>query len=394
MRLPPPLGDAERRGRVGACRRAGAERYGVALAKALAQPPVAAEWCLPLVRRAAPRSSGSATAPISTRLAAASRAARRRRAPELHDGLRRAPEASADAIRLPAPRRASRRSVRWPSDAESRPAGPDGAWPASTRSRTRRAASARRRPPSTSPRASPRPASGARHRPRPAGERDLGARRCARTAPRATTCSTAHRLPSSCTPPPSRTSTSSRRKPDLAGAVVELSRHDDGERYLAQALASGTRPLRLRLPRLPAVARAAHGQRARRGRPRARPGAGGVLRARRPDAADALGRADPAAAQPESRRSAASCSRWSTRRTRLAQRGRGGGAAALRRARLPHLRPALGASRRGAEPRPARDCLRPSLRRSRRLLEGGDGACRARLSPHRNAAASAAASRS
>jgi 16S rRNA (guanine527-N7)-methyltransferase len=26
------------------------ERYGVALAKALAQPPVAAEWCLPLVR--------------------------------------------------------------------------------------------------------------------------------------------------------------------------------------------------------------------------------------------------------------------------------------------------------------------------------------------------------
>ena len=27
-----------------------AERYGVAVAKALAQPPVAAEWCLPLVR--------------------------------------------------------------------------------------------------------------------------------------------------------------------------------------------------------------------------------------------------------------------------------------------------------------------------------------------------------
>jgi len=29
-------------------------------------------------------------------------------------------------------------------------------------------------------------------------------------------------------------------KPDLAGAVVELARRDDGERYLAQALASGT----------------------------------------------------------------------------------------------------------------------------------------------------------
>ena len=53
-------------------------------------------------------------------------------------------------------------------------------------------------------------------------------------------------------------------KPDLAGAVVELSGRADGERYLAQALASGQRPLRLRLPRLPAVARAADGQRARR----------------------------------------------------------------------------------------------------------------------------------
>src|SRR5579863_5469128 len=29
-------------------------------------------------------------------------------------------------------------------------------------------------------------------------------------------------------------------KPDLAGAVVELARRDDGERYLAEALASGT----------------------------------------------------------------------------------------------------------------------------------------------------------
>ena len=80
-------------------------------------------------------------------------------------------------------------------------------------------------------------------------------------------------------------------------------------------------------------------------------------------------------------------------RTRLAHAGRGGSAPALRRARLPHLRPALGAPRRGSEPRAARDCLRPSLRRSRRLLEGGDGACRARLSPHPNVVASVAASR-
>ena len=41
--------------------------------------------------------------------------------------------------------------------------------------------------------------------------------------------------------------------------------------------------------------------------------------------------------------------------------------------------PALGAARRGTEPRPARDRLRPPLGRSRRVLEGGDGACRARL---------------
>src|SRR6266498_2571688 len=47
----------------------------------------------------------------------------------------------------------------------------------------------------------------------------------------------------------------------------------------------------------------------------------------------------------------------------------------------------LGASRRGAEPRPPCDCVRPPLARRGRLLEGGDGACRACL----NAAASAGA---
>ena len=119
-------------------------------------------------------------------------------------------------------------------------------------------------------------------------------------------------------------------KPDLAGAVVELSGRSDGERYLAQALASGQRPLRLRLPRLPAVARAAHGQRARRVRPRARAGAGGVLRARRPDAAPALGRADPAAAQPEPRHRRRCCSRWSTaaRASRIRSRRKCGGTSA------------------------------------------------------------------
>ena len=41
--------------------------YGVAVAKALALPPVAAEWCLPLVRPGGAASSGSARAPISSR---------------------------------------------------------------------------------------------------------------------------------------------------------------------------------------------------------------------------------------------------------------------------------------------------------------------------------------
>ena len=73
-------------------------------------------------------------------------------------------------------------------------------------------------------------------------------------------------------------------------------------------------------------------------------------------------------------------------------RCRGRARAPSRRARLPHAGAALGAAGRGAEPRPARDRLRPALRRRRGLLEGGDGACRAFLS--RSDAASAAASRS
>ena len=52
--------------------------------------------------------------------------------------------------------------------------------------------------------------------------------------------------------------------------------------------------------------------------------------------------------------------------------------------------PAVGSDRRGAEPRPAGDRVRPHLPGRRRLLEGGDGACRARLA---HAGASAAGSR-
>ena len=79
-------------------------------------------------------------------------------------------------------------------------------------------------------------------------------------------------------------------------------------------------------------------------------------------------------------------------RTRLAAEVEQRAAPPLRRPRLHHVRAPLGAPRRGAEPRAARDRLRPPLGRRGGLLEGGDGACRASMT-HR-AAASAAASRS
>ena len=45
-------------------------------------------------------------------------------------------------------------------------------------------------------------------------------------------------------------------RPELAGAAVELARRDDGETFLPDALAPAPRPLRLRLHRLSALARA------------------------------------------------------------------------------------------------------------------------------------------
>jgi 16S rRNA (guanine527-N7)-methyltransferase len=62
------------------------DAYGVALAKALGQPPVAAEWCLPLVRPGGaavlwlgPSADLEAVAKVSELLGGA--------APEVHDGL-------------------------------------------------------------------------------------------------------------------------------------------------------------------------------------------------------------------------------------------------------------------------------------------------------------------
>ncbi len=182
-------------------------------------------------------------------------------------------------------------------------------------------------------------------------------------------------------------------KPDLAGAVVELSGRSDGERYLAQALASGTDSydfVFLDCP--PSLGPLTVNALAASDRVLV-PVQAEYYALEGLDAAPPLGRADPAAAQsePRHRRTAAHDGR---RPHTPRASGRGGSAPALRRPRLPHLRPALCTPCRGSKPRTACDCLRPSLRRSRRLLEGGDGACRARLSLPHNVEASVAASRS
>ncbi len=62
------------------------EAWGVALAKALAQPPVAAEWCLPLVRTGGAAILWLGERADIERLAAVSEQVGGG-APELHDGL-------------------------------------------------------------------------------------------------------------------------------------------------------------------------------------------------------------------------------------------------------------------------------------------------------------------
>ena len=277
---------------------------GVAVAKALAPPPVAAEWCLPLVgpggvARALGRRDAPSPTPVARGRRAARRRARREPAPACSSCASRP-----DAAGLPAPagrrEEASARVTRHHPGLPGNPACRAG----STRSRTRRAASARRRPPSTSRRASPRRASGrssstsTRRRTRPRGSG------CARTARRATTCSTARRSRELAKPTAFPNLFLVPSKPELAGAAVELSRRDDGERYLAESLADAER-LRLRPARLPAVARPADRERARGRRPRDRAGAGRVLRARGARAADAVDQPDQGAAEPAARDRAA-----------------------------------------------------------------------------------------
>ena len=80
------------------------DAYGVAVAKALAQPPVAAEWCLPLVRPGGaailwlgPTADIELLARVSALLGGGE--------PEEHDGLVVLPKLEPDAARVPAPRR-------------------------------------------------------------------------------------------------------------------------------------------------------------------------------------------------------------------------------------------------------------------------------------------------
>ena len=95
--------------RLGPGRGAGADWAGVALAKALAPPPVAAEWCLPLVR---PGGAGVLWVGESADLEA-----RRRASPpgspascaEAPRGLAVLRKTGADAGRLPAARRRRRK---------------------------------------------------------------------------------------------------------------------------------------------------------------------------------------------------------------------------------------------------------------------------------------------
>ena len=162
------------------------------------------------------------------------------------DGFARDPQDGPDAGRLSAPGRRGEEAPAglkkpWPerrlvSDLAARLA----RWRRSTRLRTRRAASARRRPPSTSPRASPRPASArswstsTRRRTRPRGSG------CARTARRPTTCSTASPLAELAKP-------TQFREP-LPRPLAARARRRGGRARRSATTASASSPTRSRTP--------------------------------------------------------------------------------------------------------------------------------------------------
>ena len=226
----------------------------------------------------------------------------------------------------------------------------------------------------------------ARRRSRPAGERDLRARRARERRLRPTTFSTARPLDEvGARDALPRISTSCPRRPELAGAAVELARREDGETLPRRARSRGARRILLHLRRLPAVARPADGERAGCRRPCARPGAVRVLRARGARAAAPLvelvrGRLNPRLSV------AGMILTMVDGRTRLAADVAAEVRRALRRARLRGGRAAQRPPCGGAEPRSSRSPRTTVLGRRRRLLPGGRRAPR----PRRCIAAAAA----
>ena len=162
---------------------------GCALAKALAPPPVAAEWCLPLVR------PGGAVVLWVGPTAEPERRARGRRE------ARGRGRAGAGRVRRAAQDRADARGLSAPAgygeEASARVARFSPCPARSTRLRTRRAASARRRRPSTSPPASRRPARGRSSSTSTPRRTRRPASACAPTARRRTTSWTARASPRS-----------------------------------------------------------------------------------------------------------------------------------------------------------------------------------------------------